>query len=74
MEYPTNIPSYRIVPRIYYPVSYPVLNFISYLLKDMDLESLLSIPYPSIIPLRIIYPTGYPISFRPVAIYESLIV
>ena len=76
MGYPTNILSRRIVPRIYYSVGYPILNFIPYLLKDMGLGSLLPILYPSIILLRIIYPTGYPISFRLViylSIYEKLI-
>ena len=64
MEYSTNILSRGIVPRIYYPVGYPVLNFILYLLKDMKLESLLFILYPSTIPLEMEYPTGYSISFR----------
>ena len=64
LEYPTNILSRRIVLRIYYPVEYSVLNFISYLLKDMKLESLLFILYSNIISLEIVYPTGYPISFR----------
>ena len=66
MGYPTNILSHGIVSRIYYPVGYPVLNFIPYLSKDMGLGSLLSILYLSTILLEIIYPTGYPISFRPV--------
>ena len=63
-EYSTNILSRGIVLRIYYPVRYPVLNFILYLLKDMNLKSLLSILYSSIISLKIIYATGYFISFR----------
>ena len=68
MGYSTNILSRRIVPRIYHPVGYPVLNFILYLLKDMKSGSLLSILYLSIISLRMGYSTRYSISFRPVVL------
>ena len=73
IDYLINILFHKIVSRIYYPVENSVLNFISYLLKDMNLEFLLFIPYSSTISLKIVYPTEYSISFRLIIIEIKVI-